>query len=135
MRKWSIRLGVLLLVVLLAGLGTIATLGLASLPSYEGETSVAGLGAEVIVARDEHAIPTISARSERDAYQALGFVHGQDRLWQMELQRLVGQGRMAEVVGAAALPTDRYMRTLGLAHVAQESARRLDPDSRDLFQA
>ena len=65
--------------------------------------------------RDRHGIPHIYAASLEDAHFALGFVHAQDRLWQMEMNRRIGSGTLAEVLGPAALETDRFMRTLGLA--------------------
>ena len=87
--------------------------------------------------RDAHAVPHVEAEDERDAYLAMGFLHGQDRLWQMEFHRLVGQGRLAELLGEAALPFDRFLRTLGLAPgaeaaLAQARARRRWPCSRPM---
>ena len=83
-----------------------------SLPQTSGEIAVAGLDAPVEVLRDAHGIPHIFARSESDAQFALGFVHAQDRLWQLEMNRRTGAGRMAEVLGAAALDTDRPVDTI-----------------------
>jgi len=107
----------------------------ASLPEHEGTVVVAGLDAPVEILRDEHAIPVIRAASARDAWLALGFVHGRDRLWQLEVTRLIGQGRLAELVGAGALPLDRFMRTLGLARVAEEGLAAYRPDERALLEA
>ena len=70
-----------------------------------------------------------------DAAFALGFLHGQDRLWQMEFDRLVGQGRLAEVLGEAALPIDRFLRTLGLARHAQAALATLPAPTRVLLEA
>jgi penicillin amidase len=98
-----------------------------SLPRIDGEIVVQGLAAPVTVARDQWAIPHIDATSLLDATFALGFVHAQDRLWQMEFQRRLGAGRLAEIAGAAALPTDRYMRTLGLYRLAEASLAHLAP--------
>ena len=107
----------------------------ASLPEHEGTVVVAGLDGPVEILRDEHAIPVIRAASERDAWLALGFVHGRDRLWQLELTRRIGQGRLAELVGARALPLDRFMRTLGLARVAEEGLTAYRPEERALLEA
>ena len=71
------------------------------------------------VRRDEQGIPTIVAASERDAAFALGFVHAQDRLWQIEFNRRLAAGRLAEVLGPSALPTDQFLRTLGVHRAAQ----------------
>ncbi len=103
-----------LAVVLVVGLGGVAWLAFGSLPSYRGEVPVTGLDAPVRIVRDAHAIPHIMAGSPRDAYFGLGYVHAQDRLWQLEMHRRIGQGRLAEVLGPAALPVDRFIRTLGL---------------------
>ena len=102
-----------------------------SLPQIEGEIAVAGLEAPVEVLRDAHGIPHIFARSERDAQFALGFVHAQDRLWQLEMNRRIASGRLAEVLGAAALDTDRFMRTIGIRRVAEANVRHLDAASED----
>src|SRR3546814_6699955 len=64
-----------------------------------------------------------------DASFALGFAHAQDRLWQMEMTRRVGAGRLAEVVGDAALPIDRMIRTLGLHRLAEANLQRLSPEA------
>ena len=106
-----------------------------SLPQVEGEIRVPGVTAPVAVVRDRWAIPHIEAGSFLDAVFALGFVHAQDRLWQMEFQRRVGAGRLAEIVGAAALPTDRFMRTLGLYRRAHASLAHLAPATRAWLEA
>ena len=106
-----------------------------SLPQTSGEIAVAGLDAPVEVLRDAHGIPHIFARSESDAQFALGFVHAQDRLWQLEMNRRTGAGRMAEVLGPAALDTDRFLRTLGIRRVAEANVRHLDAESRKLLSA
>src|SRR5439155_14972521 len=106
-----------------------------SLPQLEGEIPVAGIGAAVEILRDAYGVPHIFARSERDAYFALGFVHAQDRLWQLEMNRRLASGRLAEVLGAAALDTDRFLRTIGIRRVAEANLRRLDADSRKLLDA
>jgi penicillin G amidase len=100
-----------------------------SLPQIDGTIEVAGLGAPVTIVRDRWAIPHIEADHFLDASFALGFVHAQERLWQMEFQRRLGAGRLAEILGAAALPSDRFMRTLGLYRQAQASLAHLDPDT------
>ena len=100
---------------------------LASLPQIEGTIPVPGLDAPVMIVRDRFAVPHIEARSLTDAAFAQGFVHAQDRLWQMEFQRRVGAGRLAEIVGAPALPTDRFMRLMGFHQLAQASLDHMEP--------
>lgn len=108
---------------------------MSSLPHIEGKIPVANLQKPVTVARDHYGVPRITARSARDAYFSLGYVHAQDRLWQMEMQRRVGAGRLAELVGEAGLPNDRFMRTLGLYRLAEQGIERLDKPTRDALLA
>jgi len=97
-----------------------------SLPTIDGELAAKGIGAPAQVLRDAEGVPHIFAASERDGWYAMGFVHAQDRLWQMEFQRRVGQGRLAEFLGERAYDTDRLMRTLGIARVAESIVAKLD---------
>jgi penicillin amidase len=124
----AIGLGVLLIAVVLGYRQT-------SLPVHEGRLDVAGLGAPVTIRRDAQGIPAISATSEADALFALGFVHAQDRLWQMEFNRRLAAGRLAEVLGPAALPTDRFLRTLGVHAAAQRIYDAYDAEHRALVDA
>ncbi|MCY4452496.1 MAG: penicillin acylase family protein [Immundisolibacterales bacterium] len=132
--KW-LRRAVLAVVVLVAAGAASGYLWLrGSLPQIDGERAAYGLDAPVEVVRDRNGVPHILARSEEDALFALGFVHAQDRLWQMEMNRRIGAGRLAEVLGAPALGTDRLLRVLGLyrrataalAHLAPDARRRID---------
>jgi penicillin amidase len=86
------------------------------------------------VARDTYGIPHISAATVEDAIYALGFVHAQDRLWQMEVSRRTAAGRLAEVFGESALESDRFLRTLGVRRVAEASFKRLDKETRALLE-
>ena len=106
-----------------------------SLPKTAGEIALSGLGARVEIIRDRHGIPHVFAASLEDVHFALGFVHAQDRLWQMEMNRRIGSGRLAEVLGPAALETDRFMRTLGLRRVAEANLERYDAQTRELLDA
>jgi penicillin G amidase len=90
-----------------------------SLPQVNGTVTVAGISAPIDIIRDQDAIPHIFAASKADALFGLGYVHAQDRLWQMELQRRIGHGRLSEVLGAAALPQDRFLRTVGFGRAAK----------------
>ncbi len=106
-----------------------------SLPKTEGSVQLAGLKAEVTVLRDAWGIPHIYAASVDDAMFALGFVHAQDRLWQMEMNRRIGAGRLAEVLGPKALDTDKFLRTLGVQRAAQASLDKLDAETRGALDA
>ncbi len=127
----------------LAGLAVLTALGLGggylwlrgSLPETRGTVEIAGLEASVEVLRDADGLVTIRAGNERDAARALGYVHAQDRLWQMDLMRRVGAGRLSEIMGPATLPRDRFMRRLGLYRVAEANVAHLSGPTRALFEA
>lgn len=106
-----------------------------SLPVTEGRIALPGLSAPVTVERDGWGVPTIRAANERDAAFALGYVHAQDRLYQMEQMRRVGAGRLAEIVGERALPMDRIMRTFGLYRAAEAQLAGLSPELRAYLEA
>ena len=106
-----------------------------SLPQTKGEIRLAGLAAPVEILRDRYGIPHIFAASLADASFALGYVHAQDRLWQMEMSRRIASGRLAEIVGAGALETDRFLRTLGVRRSAEANLRTLDAETRQLLDA
>jgi penicillin amidase len=106
-----------------------------SLPQTKGEIRLAGLGANAEILRDRYGIPHIFAASAEDASFALGFVHAQDRLWQMEMSRRVAAGRLSEVVGASGLETDRFLRTLGVRRAAEANLRTLDGETRKALEA
>jgi penicillin G amidase len=129
--------GFLIVVLALAvGAGGVSYLWLrSSLPQTKGQLVLPGLAAEVTVTRDAHGIPTITAQNDRDAAYALGFLHAQDRLYAMDLMRRYGAGRLSEWFGAAALPIDRFTRTLGLYRAAQQQYAGLSPELRAVFDA
>jgi penicillin G amidase len=126
-------LAVLLLLVLGAG-GGWAFLA-SSLPRTSGTLVLAELTAPVSVVRDSADVPTIRAQNTQDLYVALGFVHAQERLFQMDQQRRVVQGRLSEVFGAKALTTDRALRTLGLYRHAAASVPLISPEFMDVLSA
>src|SRR5512147_2521069 len=98
---------------------------------YEAE----GLSAPVALFRDRWGVPHIFAATDEDASFALGWAHAEDRLWQMETMRRLGAGRLAELLGPAALPSDRWMRTLGLYRLAERDYAALSGDTRRVFDA
>jgi penicillin amidase len=83
-------------------------------PTYSGELVLKGLDGDVDVFYDDYGIPHIYAKSEADVYLALGYVHAQDRLWQMEVIRRIAPGRLSELFGKPLLETDYFFRTLGI---------------------
>ncbi|MDX1710649.1 MAG: penicillin acylase family protein [Rhodovibrionaceae bacterium] len=106
-----------------------------SLPKTEGDATLPGLEAPVEVLRDPDGLVTIRAQSLRDGYRALGFVHAQDRLWQMDLMRRLGAGRISELFGEETFPHDRFMRTLGLERLALEQWQGLSAETRADIEA
>ena len=86
-----------------------------------GRTAVAGLDAPVEIIRDRFDIPHCFAQSAADALFALGYVQAQDRLWQMQWSRRAAMGRLAEIAGPAALPVDRFCRTLGIGRASERA--------------
>src|SRR4051812_24244573 len=138
MRRWLLRTGVGLAVLLIVA--AILALDFArsfqrSVPSYDGRREVAGLAGPVQILRDRYAVPHILANAFPDAAFALGYVHAQDRLWQMETARRFIQGRLAELFGASAVGTDTMMRAMGLYGAAQEAVKHLSPDTQRVLQA
>lgn len=91
-------------------------------PKYDGEVKISGLNDEVEVHFDKYGIPHIYAQNEADAYQALGYVHAQDRLFQLEMMRRVGSGTLSEFLGKDLLEIDQFFHTLGIPKHSKESA-------------
>ncbi len=106
-----------------------------SLPQLTGNIQMESLQEKVDVIRDESGLVTIKAQNVTDAYKALGFVHAQDRLWQMDFMRRAGSGRLSEVVGEATLNIDRFMRTLGFRKLVEENYAKLPPKLQSAFVA
>jgi penicillin amidase len=107
----------------------------ASLPQTSGRLQLTGLRAQVDIVRDVHGIPHIFAKDDNDAWFALGFLHAQDRLFQMEMVRRIAQGRLSELIGKPGLRSDRFMRALGIEQMAEESLAALPDSTRIEFDA
>ena len=105
------------------------------LPKTEGELRLDGLNGPVEIARDRWGMPRIRAEDRHDMWFGLGFVHGQDRLFQMDLHRRVVSGRLSEISGTDGLPVDRFMRTIGMRRAAEREEAALDPDVRALVES
>jgi penicillin G amidase len=104
------------------------------LPQTTGQLAVPGLNAPVEVLHDRWGVPHIYAASNADLFLAQGFVHAQDRLWQMELHRRTGYGRLAEIFGVRALESDRFLRVLGFGRVARQEAAALEGATREAVE-
>lgn len=104
-------------------------------PDYEGSISMNALDKVVSIYFDDYGVPHIFADNEADAYRALGYVHAQDRLWQMELIRRVAAGRLAEIFGAELVKTDKLFRGLGIDAAAVKTIQDLDKSSQHFLLA
>src|SRR3954470_14945328 len=125
---------VIVLAILLAGAAAWVWLH-KSLPQVDGEIRAPGLAAAVEVIRDAEGVPHIFAKSDRDGWYAIGYAHAQDRLWQMEFQRRVADGRLSEFLGELSYDTDRLMRTVGMSRTANAIVAKLDPETRAALDA
>jgi penicillin amidase len=125
--------GILVLALLLALIGIFFVRR--SFPTTSGEISLPGLDAPVTVQRDESGVPTIEAETAHDLFLAQGFVHAQDRFWEMDFRRHVTSGRLSELFGKSQLGTDTFIRTLGWRKVAEEEVKQLDPTTRSYYEA
>ncbi|MBW2038764.1 MAG: penicillin acylase family protein [Deltaproteobacteria bacterium] len=106
-----------------------------SCPSFQGEANVRGLKAPVEVYRDSYGVPHVYAQDPHDLFLAQGYVMAQDRLWQMDLLRRLGQGRLAEVFGEKALEMDLFARTIGLGREAKRDIMSISTESRIALRA
>ena len=132
--------------VLFAGLGVVLTLAVIasgvgvwtvtrSFPTLSGEVDIPGLGAEVTVLRDDAGLPSITAKTSGDLFLAQGYVHAQDRFWEMDFRRHVTSGRLSELFGESQVGTDTFVRTLGWRAVAEQEVALLDPETLGYFQS
>lgn len=128
-----VLLVILLLVLVAFGYGTL--LVRRSWPQIGGTIHVPGLQAPVTVIRDKWGVPHIYASSLHDLLFAQGYLHAQDRFWQMEFWRRIGSGRLSEVLGKSTLARDRFIRTLGWHRAAAQEWEQMDPGTRAALEA
>jgi penicillin amidase len=119
------------LLILLCIVLVFAALGLflwlrSSMPTYEGSLSLEGLKRPVSVAFDDFGVPHIEAENNHDLFMAFGYVHAQERLFQMEMMRRAGSGTLAEIIGQPMIKVDRIFLTLGMKEYAEVSAARFE---------
>jgi len=100
-----------------------------SKPTYEGEEKLKNIQKETTVYFDDFGVPHIYASSQKDAMAALGYVHAQDRLWQMELLRRIAPGRLSEMFGSKLLKTDQFFAGLGIDENSEKAIAQLDKNS------
>ncbi|MGI9216804.1 MAG: penicillin acylase family protein, partial [Hydrogenophaga sp.] len=133
-RWWRRSLRGLLALLAVAGVA-LAWYARQSLPQTDGELRLPGLRASVQVHRDASDVTHILASDPRDAWMAMGYVHAQERGWQLEFNRRIMRGTLSELLGPATLDTDRLMRTLGIREAAQRQVARLPPEAQTALQA
>ena len=113
---WS-TVTVLVLAAVLAGTGV--WLVRRSFPQYDGVATLPGLGQQVTVYRDDLGVPQVYAHTADDLFRAQGYVHAQERFWEMDFRRHITSGRLAELFGKDQVPDDTFLRTLGWRRVAE----------------
>lgn len=122
---------VVLLVIILWGFLTLRR----SFPQTDGTLSIPGLTDQVEIYRDSMGIPQIYASNEKDLFMAQGYIHAQDRFFQMDVWRHMGEGRVSEMFGESMLETDKFLRTMGWMRIAEEEIRQMDSTSLSILQA
>ncbi|MBP0445759.1 penicillin acylase family protein [Roseomonas sp. SSH11] len=133
--RWARRALVLLVALPLLLLGVLAGAAWWTLPGEKEALRLAGLSAPVEIGFDDRGIPRIRAANDRDAAMAMGVIHARDRMFQMEMTRRGGAGRLSELAGASTLRLDRFVRTLGLRQRAETDLATLPADARDMLEA
>ena len=138
----GVGIGVVIVAILAGTFGTYYlksyipnTVAPKSFPQIEGELEVAGLDNPVDIYRDGIGIPHIYASTIHDLFFAQGYVHAQDRFWQMDFSRHVGSGRVAEMFGEGQLKTDMFLRTLGWRQIAEQEYAMLAPESKGILNS
>lgn len=107
----------------------------ASFPQTRGELAVAGVNAPVEIIRDELGVPSIYAGSLADLFFAQGYVHAQDRFWEMDVRRHITAGRLSELFGKSQVTTDAFLRTLGWRRIAEQELPMLSSRSHQILDA
>ncbi|QSW87314.1 penicillin acylase family protein [Flavobacterium endoglycinae] len=125
MKKLKKILLVLVILIVIAGIGLCGYIFHLK-PKYEGELQLKNLQAETTVYFDDFGVPHIYADSEKDAMTALGYVHAQERLWQMELLRRIAPGRLSEIFGSVALKNDNFFAGIGIEEASAKAIAQLD---------
>ena len=140
-RRWpraaraTVYVLVCLLALALAMSLTVVVLVQRAMPQTTGSVGLPGLSASVTVVRDDHGIPQLYGDSVEDLMRAEGYVHAQERFYEMDVRRHVTSGRLAEMFGPSAVPTDRFVRTLGWRRVAERELALVSPQTRTAFEA
>ncbi|OUL61352.1 penicillin acylase family protein [Flavobacterium sp. AJR] len=128
MKKIKKILLVLFLILVVLGIG-LCTYIFHLKPKYEGEVKLKNIQKETTVYFDDFGVPHIYANSQKEAMTVLGYVHAQDRLWQMELMRRIASGRLSEIFGSVMLKNDKFFSGLGIEEASAKAIAQLDKNS------
>jgi penicillin amidase len=104
-------------------------------PDYGADVALPGLTGDVDVVRDAHGVPTVWADTPQDLFRVQGYLHAQDRFWEMDVRRHITAGRLSELFGASQLETDTFLRTMGWRRVAEQEVPLLTPQARSYYEA
>ncbi|MBD2611792.1 penicillin acylase family protein [Nostoc punctiforme FACHB-252] len=126
---------IFLLVLGLFLMGLASHIARQSFPQESGTIQLPGLKTEVTVQRDKWGIPHIYAANSHDLFMAQGYIHAQDRFWQMDFWRHVGSGRLSEMFGSSQVETDKYLRTMGWGRVAQQEIPQINAEMKAYLEA
>ncbi|GLZ75729.1 peptidase S45 [Actinorhabdospora filicis] len=129
---WTLAVVTVLLLVVSLGFAWIVR---RSFPTVDGELQVKGMSGKVDVWRDERGIPQIYADTATDLFRAEGFVHAQDRFWEMDFRRHITSGRLSEMFGESQVATDSAVRAMGWRKVAEQEWEILDATTKSYFTA
>jgi penicillin G amidase len=133
--RWIRRILIFLLVIVIVVAGAGVFFVQRAFPETNGEIIADGLESPVRVIRDTDGVPHVYAENTHDLYFAQGFVHAQDRFFQMDFWRHIGAGRLSEMFGSSQVDTDKFLRALGFADIAAQELDSMDAENRQILQA
>jgi penicillin G amidase len=133
--RWTSYAVIVVVLALVAALVTAVVLVRRPFPQVDGSVEVPGLTAAVEVIRDGHGVPQLYGDSMADLMAAQGYVHAQERFYEMDVRRHVTAGRLSEMFGSDTLKTDEFIRTLGWRHVAEQELALVEPSTRAALEA
>jgi len=133
--QWLLRLLITLITIALLSIFLMYYFSLRSIPNYNKEYEVNNIIKDIEIVRDSKGVPHIFPNSDNDAYFGLGFVHAQDRLWQMTLMRRAAQGRLSEIFGKETIKSDEYIRRLDIYNISKNSVIHQSPKAIDALNS
>ncbi|MCB0749959.1 MAG: penicillin acylase family protein, partial [Ignavibacteriae bacterium] len=124
----------IIIILLILAIGSIYMLR-SSLPEYSGKKTIQNISDKIEIYRDDYGVAFINTETELDAYFALGYIHAQERLFQMDLSRRAGEGRLSEVLGSKTVFFDKMFKTLGLQKLVEENYQQYDETAKNVLIA